>query len=522
MEIACENIVPAQFENLTKDELIETLISLTKKLLEQERINAEYQAEILKNKYELTQLRRMIFGSRSERFVPAVNPQQTTLFLETETVEAKSAIIQTITYTRKKEQRNDVVTHKRLPLPAHLERVVITIEPKEDVSGLKKIGEEITEALDYKPGKLFVNKYVRPKYVTPENEECKQQVLIGELPSRPIEKGIPEPGLLAQIIIDKYVDHLPCYRQIQRYDRVDGVKIPASTMSEWLRAGCGLLEPLCEVLTQQVLSQPYLHADETPIKVLDKNKKGTTHLGYYWVYHAPLIKMTLYEYRPGRGRDGPTELLKNFKGKLQTDGYAVYESLNNPNITHINCMAHARREFDEALGNDAVRATYVLEQMQKLYAIERRAKDANMNHAQRYELRQGESVPLLQELHRWFKENIVQVIPKSPIGKAIAYSLQRWDKLCYYATDGEVNIDNNPVENAIRPVAVGRKNYLFAGSHHAAQRAAMFYSLLNTCKLNGIEPWEWLKKTLATISDHKANRLHLLLPVGHSICLGQN
>lgn len=500
------------YENLTKEELIEALISLTQKFQQQEETLSGYQAKILKNEHELAQLKKMIFGSRSERFVPAVAPGQTALALEMETVEAKPAVEQTITYTRKKEQPGTTVKHGRLPLPAHFDRVIITIEPKEDVSGLKCIGEEITEELDYKPGKLFVNKFVRPKYVKPEAADCSQKILIGELPSRPIEKGIPGPGLLANIIIDKYVDHLPCYRQIQRIETL-GMRIPASTMSEWLRATSDLLNPLYETLVKEVLKQTYLQADETTIKVLDKNKKGTTHLGYYWVYHAPLINMTLYEYRPGRGRDGPTELLKNFKGRLQSDGYAVYESLKNPNLTLLNCMAHARREFDEAKNNDVFRAEYVLKQMQQLYQIERKAREENLSHQQRYELRQAESVPLLQGLLRWFKENIVQVIPKSPIGKAIAYSLQRWDKLSYYASDGEVEIDNNRVENTIRPLAIGRKNYLFAGSHQAAQRGAEFYSLLNTCKLNGIEPWEWLKETLARIPDHKANQLHLLLPI---------
>lgn len=499
------------YENLTKEELIEALISLVKKFQQQEETLSGYQARILKSEHELAQLKRMIFGSRSERFVPAAVPGQTSLDLNVETAEAKPAVEQTITYTRKKSQQNQPVKHSRLPIPAQFDRKKIVIEPAEDVTGLKKIGEEITEELEYEPGKLYVNQYVRPKYVKPETSEVTQQILIGELPSRPIEKGIPGPGLLAQIIIDKYVDHLPCYRQIQRYERL-GMKIPASTMSEWLRAACDLISPLYETLLKEVLNQNYLQADETPIKVLDKDKKGKTHLGYYWVYHAPLIKMTLYEYRPGRGRDGPTELLKNFNGKLQTDGYAVYESLNNPNIKLVGCMAHARREFEEALSNDNARASYVLEQMQKLYAIERRAKEESMDHQQRYELRKQESVRLLLELHQWFKENIIQVIPKSPIGKAIAYSLQRWDKLSYYASDGEVNIDNNPVENAIRPLAVGRKNYLFAGSHNAAQRAAMFYSLLNTCKLNGIEPWEWLKETLSKIAEHKANQLRELLP----------
>ncbi len=515
MKISSEKFDDFQLENLTQEELI----------LEVKKIIAEYhkqEFQIQKLQHELAQLKRMIYGSRSERFSAATDPQQITLDLGIESEAPKPPVTETITYQRKKTQQNPPVIHKRLPLPEHLERVVIVIEPKEDVTGLKAIGKEITETLDYKPGKLFVKRYERTKYVKPEDEEGNQQVLIGVLPSRPIEKGIPEPGLLAQIIIDKYVDHLPCYRQIQRYARVDGVKIPASTMSEWLRGACAYLEPLREVFIQKVLMQPYLHADETRIKVLDNSKKGDslskskgkTHLGYYWVYHAPLGKMTLFEYRPGRGeRDGPGELLKNFKGKLQTDAYVVYESLDNPDIIHFNCMAHARREFDEALNNDAARAGYALEQIQKLYAIERRAQVENLNHQQRYALRQKESMPILQEIHQWLTVNIEQTTDQSVIHKAIAYSLKRWDKLSYYASDGEANIDNNPVENAIRPVAVGRKNYLFAGSHDAAQRAALFYSLLNTCKLNDIEPWAWLKESLTKLHDYKANKLHELLPL---------
>lgn len=521
MEIVRENICCDQYENLTREELLNALKILTEKFLQQEKTLSEYQEKFLKTEHELAQLKRMIFGSRSERFVPSVNPQQSALPLETEILEAKPPVTQNISYTRNKPQKNNGVIHKRLPLPAHLERVVITIEPKEDVSGLKKIGEEITEELEYKPGKLFVNKYIRPKYAKPETPDITQKILIGELPTRPIEKGIPGPGLLAQIIVDKYVDHLPCYRQIQRIGRL-GVTIPASTMSQWLKAGCDLLHPLYDVLVKEVLNQTYLQADETPIKVLDRNKKGTTHLGYYWVYHAPMLKMTLYEYQPGRGRDGPTELLKNFKGRLQTDGYAVYETLKNKNITLLNCMAHARREFDEAKDNDAARAEYVLEHMQMLYDIERRARECNLNSQQRFELREEKSVPVLYALELWMKENIVQVLPQSPIGKALAYSLQRWKKLSYYARDGEVEIDNNLVENAIRPLALGRKNYLFAGSHNAAQRAAMLYSLLNTCKRNDIEPWEWLMETLTKLPDHKANKLHEILPGRHAICPQQN
>jgi len=222
------------YENFTKEEFIVEITQLKEKNLQAEKIISEYQFKILKQETELAQLKRMIFGSRSERFVPAVPPEQTSLGLEIETVEAEPPVTETITYTRKKEQNSQPVKRGRQPLPAHLERVKIVIEPKEDISGLKCIGEEITEELEYEPGKLFVNQYVRPKYITPESEDGNQKVIIGLLPSRPIEKGIPGPGLLAQILIDKYVDHLPCYRQIQRYQRLR-VNIAASTISEWIR-----------------------------------------------------------------------------------------------------------------------------------------------------------------------------------------------------------------------------------------------------------------------------------------------
>lgn len=503
------------YENLTKEKLIIELIlqktiseTLTEKLLEQEKIHSEYLAKILKNEQELAQLKRMIFGSRSERFVPAVAPEQTTFAFETEIAEAQPAVEQTITYTRNKKEQSKTIPTGRMPLPAHLERVEILIEPTENIAGLKRIGEEITEELEYKPGSLFVNKYIRPKYAKSAEEEG---VIIGMLPSRPIEKGIPGPGLLAHILISKYVDHLPLHRQIQQLERL-GMKLPASNMSDWASAACHLILPLYELLKAMILKQPYLQADETPIKVLDKNKKGKTHLGYYWVYHDPLTGNVLFEYQQGRGRDGPQEMLKIFNGYLQTDGYAVYDLLENKNILLLGCMAHARRMFDESLNNDKARAEYALQHMQELYAVEREAREASMNHQQRYELRQQKSIPLLQSFEKWMKENILEVPPKSTIGKAIAYSLGRWNKLCIYAQNGMFEIDNNLVENAIRPVAIGRKNYLFAGSHQAAQRAAMIYSLIATCKKNGTQPYEWLKETLTKISDIKVSQLHTLLP----------
>lgn len=395
-----------------------------------------------------------------------------------------------------------------MAIPAHLPRVEIIIEPKEDITGLKKIGEEITEELELKPAEFFVNKYVRAKYARINGEG----VVIGELPSRPIDKGIPGPNFLATIITDKYLDHLPLYRQLKRYERM-GVKLNDSTFSDWVQATCKLIEPLYDELKKQVLCETYLQADETPIKVLDPDKKGTTHRGYYWVYHSPQKKLVLFDYREGRGREGPSEILKDFKGFLQTDGYGVYDDFDKKeNITQINCWAHARRMFDEAIDNDKERSEFALLKIQQLYELERKAKEENFSYEQRYVLRQENALTILTELQHWFKDNITKVAPKSLIGKAIAYSMTRWEKLVRYTQHGQLEIDNNLVENAIRPVALGRKNYLFAGSHQAAQRAGMIYSLLASCKHNNIEPHAWLKNILQILPDYKASRLAELLP----------
>ena len=459
-------------------------------------------------KHELDQLKRLVFGSRHERFVPTTPQEQLALGLDVQQVQPPVPSVQTIEYTRKrKEASSEKLQTGRMKLPASLPREQVIIEPAQDVSGWIKIGEEITEELERIPGKLFVRQYVRPKYAKPDGNG----VVIGELPSRPIDKGIAGPGLLAQIIIDKYTDHLPIHRQVQRFER-EGIKLSSSTLTDWISATCALLDPLYEVLRKEVLSSTYLQADETPIKVLDKAKKGTTHRGFHWVYHAPQERLVLFDYREGRGREGPTECLKDFKGYLQTDGYAVYEDFDKkPGITLLHCMAHARRKFDEAKDNDLVRASYVLTEMQKLYALERQAKENELSVDELYQIRR-KIIPVLDDLKQWMLENYRSVLPQSAIGQAIYYSLQRWDKLCLYTTDGRLQIDNNLVENAIRPVAIGRKNYLFAGSHNGARRAAMLYSLLGTCKINGVNPFEWLREALTRIPDHPVNNLQQLLP----------
>lgn len=485
--------VKTDYQSYTSDQFIEELTSL-------KQTNELLQAE-------LAQLKRMIFGSKSERFIP-IHPSQQALLFDVQPAAERDIKQEQISYTRNKVSIKENKHKGRLPLPKHLPRIEHILEPAEPTEGLVVIGKEITEELEYTPGKFFVNRYIRPKYAL----SGKEGVLIASLPSRPIDKGIAGPGLLAGILIEKYVDHLPLHRQLQRFKR-EQINIAPSTIGDWVKYSCELLTPLYDTLKKQVLTSGYIMADETPIKVLDKDKDTGIHQGYYWVYRAVKEKRILFDYRQGRGREGPRDILKHYKGYLQTDGYGVYDDFDKKeNITLIHCMAHARRYFEQAMDNDKVRAEYLLKQIQVLYNTERIAREENYTAAQRLDIRQRESVPVLEHIHAWLKENIIQILPQSSIGKAIGYALARWNKLSLYTHHGELEIDNNPVENAIRPVALGRKNYLFAGSHEAAQRAAMIYSLLATAKANNIEPYTWLKNTLAILPEHKANQLYQLLP----------
>lgn len=252
---------------------------------------------------------------------------------------------------------------------------------------------------------------------------------------------------------------------------------------------------------------------ETPIPVLTSDKPGATHKGYYWVYYDPVNKLVLFDYRKTRGREGPNEMLKNFSGYLQTDGYTAYNNLNNQaNITQLACMAHARRKIESALDNDKERATWALTMIQKLYDIERRAREGSLLPDDIKQLRQQQAKPILDEMGEWLAEQINLVLPKSAIGGAIAYTLTLWPRLIRYIEDGRFQIDNNLIENSIRPVALGRRNYMFAGSHEAAHRSAIIYSLLATCKINNVEPQAWLTNTLSVISDCPTSQLHTLLP----------
>jgi transposase len=472
---------------------------LLKQLKEQEEKIKELQ-------FQIEQYKRILFGAKRERFIAEVNPEQLVLPLEIEQEKIVEEVSQKIEYTRKKSKKEN---HPgRLPLPSHLPVEEIIIEPKENTEGLKCIGKEITDELELIPAKFYIKRYIRPKYVKANNEG----VVIAELPSRPIEKCIAGAGLLSQILIDKYVDHLPIYRQVKRFER-DDVKIPTSTIDSWQRLASNLLEPLYTCLKLHVLGEGYLQVDETPVKVLDKDKKGQTHQGYHWVYQAPMQKAVFFDYQKGRGREGPKDLLKNFRGYLQTDGYQVYEWFGKQDgITLLGCMAHARRYFEKALEYDKSKAEYVMLEIQKLYEIEREAREGKLSAEQRHQLRLDKSLPILNDLGKWLVVEVKIALPRSPMGKALNYTIQRWNNLLAYLHDGNLEIDNNLVENSIRPNALGRKNYLFAGSHDGAKRIAMFYSFFGTCKKNNIDPYKWLKYVLEKLPDYPANRMKELLP----------
>ena len=351
------------------------------------------QAEVIYLRQELDKLRRMIFGQKRERYVPVVNPEQLDISLDDQPSEAATVQTEDIRYTRHKKTRKQT-PHGRNPLPADLSRKDIVIEPDTDVSNLKKIGDEITEELEYEPGKLYVNRYIRPKYALPKDEG----VIIANLPTRPIEKGIAGTGLLSHILVSKFVDHLPLYRQRQQFKR-HGVVLPLSTLTDWVKQTADLLEPLCHQLKTTLLQSHYLQADESPLRVLDREKKGSCHLGYMLVYHSPLDCLVLFDYRKGRSRAGPNEMLQNFAGYLQTDAYNGYNDIvAKPDVTGLGCFAHARRYFKDALTFDAERAGWMLDHIRQLYAIEEQAHVDQCDHETRYRLRKTYALPILAEM----------------------------------------------------------------------------------------------------------------------------
>ena len=464
--------------------------------------------------FRIKELERMKFGHSRERFVDA---NQLSLFNSPKDAEVEAAVEtakkqieaeeETITYNRRKPApRGEGITFS-----GEVEEQHITLEPEENVEGMTCIGEEVTLKINYQPAKLTKVYYHRKKYITAEDESghCVQHIapLTGE-----IDKCMASPNLLANIAVSKFVDHQPLYRQLKIFARC-GAEIPTSTFESWMRICSRTLKPLYGVQKLAVLQQDYLQVDESPIPVLDHDNPKSTHRGFMWVYHAVMSKIVYFEYQKGRGGKFPRENLKNFKGYLQTDGYAGYLQFEErKEITHVGCWAHVRRKFEHALDNDREHATIILRWIQQLYDIERDAKKKQLLPEEIKALRLDKALPIINLIGKYITQERSQVLPQSPMGKAFAYCTDRWTTLSNYILNGQLNMDNNLVENAIRPLALGRKNYLFAGSHEAAEDIAMYYSFFATCRLHNINPEKWLTYALQRLTDAKPSEYINLLP----------
>jgi len=490
-----------------ENQLTQTKATLSRSILQ----ITEKDQVIISLNFELDKFRRYIFGSKSEKLpLREVDADQLSLFeLGTTETQKEELSLKAAKADEKKPAKKRAKGTGRMKLPENLRREEIIIEPTEDVSDCQLIGEDITEVLDIVPAEVYVKRYVRRKYARKGGEG----VMMGPLPERVIEKGIPSESVLANIAIDKYVFGLPLHRQINKYRRL-GVNLPASTVSDWMIKTWRHLIPLWELLRLMVMNQKYLQADESPLKVLDRDNKNGIHQGYMWIYNAPAENMVLFDYRKGRSAEGPCEMLREFSGILQTDGYSVYESLfaHHSRIILVYCMAHARRKFVDAKKYDEAKAMWVLNKMQLLYTLEQEMRENNCTWKERTKIRQEKAAPILQEIKEWMNKELPYNLSSSPLGQAISYALPRWKGLSAYVQHGQIEIDNNLAENAIRPIAIGRKNYLFAGSHQAAEMTAAMYSFTAICKKNDVNEFEWLKDVLQRIQSHKQKDLYQLLP----------
>lgn len=406
----------------------------------------------------------------------------------------------------------------RRKLPEDIPAIEIVLPPDEDVTGWIKIGEERTEELEYVPG-FFVRKiYVRERFREPDGE----RIVIAPPPIRVIDKAIPGPFLLATLLTNKYLDHLPLYRQQLRFLRRN-VHLDDATVHGWMQKAIGMLGIIYDRICERVIQSNYLMADETTIKVLQSGKEkkkppgakhGKAHQGYYWVYLEPRSRIVMYRYEPGRGGCYVRQHLKDFSGYLQTDAYAGYRNLEaeNPGIRLTGCWAHARRNFVDAIKTDNAQADWFLTQIAQLYAIEAGMAAQHSDHDVRLAIRQQQSVPVLERIRTRLDALAPSLTPKSLMGLAVNYVLNNWTLLTRFATDGKLEIDNNLVENSIRPVAIGRKNYLFAGNDESAQRGAVIYSIMETCKALNIDPETYIADVLDTLPARKIHNIEDLMP----------
>jgi transposase len=466
-------------------------------------------------KLVIEKLRRMIFGAKSEKVIVQVEQFELQLEdAETEQASAEQGIEAPVSEAKPSSNSRP----SRKPLPAHLPREVVTHMPEQnccpDCGGqLRNFGEDVAEMLEYISANFKVIRHVRPKFA------CKQceRVVEAPAPARTIERGLAGPGLLAHVLVAKYADHCPLYRQSEIYAR-EGVDLDRSTLAGWVGASSELLAPLVEAMRKHVLCARKIHADDTPVPVLAPGN-GKTKTGRLWTYvrdertagesTAPAV---WFAYSPDRKGEHPRQHLKKFKGALQADAYAGFHHLYGDGaIYEVACWAHARRKFhDIHVVHASPITTEAISRIGALYGIEDevRGKPAEL----RREIRQARAKPLLDELRSWLEKSLRQLSAKSETAGAIRYALAHWRALTRYVDDGQLEIDNSAAERALRAVALGRKNYLFCGSNSGGERAAAIYTLVGTAKLNGLDPELYLRTVLSQIAEYPVNRIDELLP----------
>jgi transposase len=458
--------------------------------------------------HELGWYKRYLFGRRSEK----LDPNQQMLFdLLGQAIERREAAVPAPVPKAPAQASH---RNGRVPLPQHLPRERIEYHPSEQdlqcpVCGQRKepMGEEVTEQLDYVPASFIVRQHVRVKYAC---KKCQEGVVIADLPARPIEKGRPGEGLLAQVLTSKYCDHTPLHRQAMIYRR-HGVEIHRSTLCDWVREGTTLLTPLVQEMHRQILLSSKIHTDDTGVPARNGSGKDI-HKGFLWAY-IDIVKNVVFDYTPGHSRDGPLRFLGEYAGYVQADAYNGYDALfAKGQAIEVACWAHARRKFFDAQDTDPARATEMLVLIADLYQVEHRAQEEGLDPHQIQALRQRESKPILEVIGERLKWWVPQVLPKSPIGQAIGYAQGQWEALNRYLDDGILSIDNNLAERVLRMVAIGRKNWLFVGHDNGGHRAAIIYSLVASCKLCGIDPFAYLRDVLERISTHPASRIAELIP----------
>ncbi len=463
---------------------------------------------IRKLTHEIAVLRRYRFGKKSEQ----IGGEQG-LLLE-DAVDADIAAIEQelIGLGGQFPERKVVSQPKRQALPPELPRIQVRHEPHSTTCPcgcqMQRIGEDITERLDYTPGLFSVEQHIRGKWVCRQCETLTQ----APMPAQVIDKGMATSALLAQVLVAKFADHLPLYRQEQIFARA-GVKIPRSTLAEWVGV-CGVrLQPLVEALREAILNEPVVHADETPVQVLQPGSKKT-HRAYLWAY-APgafqALRAVVYDFTEGRSGAHVRAFLGDWRGELVCDDYGGYKACFEQGIAEVGCMAHARRKFFELhQSGKSLIAEQALQAIGQLYEIE--AQGAHLSPEERQHLREQRARPIAQTLHAWMTAHRLKVPEGTGIARALDYSLKRWTALTRYLGDGRLPIDNNWIENQIRPIALGRKNWLFAGSQRAGRRAAAVMSLIQSAKMNGHDPCAYLKDVLTRLPTHPNNRIEELLP----------